>query len=121
VASTPEEARAALERMPEPRVVAPFVSVMGGGWSAVMGGCTGWRGGRGGEAFSGGGGERLRDAAVSVRNTLASYQLGEVLSALGDKAGRAGRTRCGGSVGVGEGVGDGEGGGGEVKALGCGK
>jgi serine/threonine-protein kinase len=91
VASTPEEARAALEQMPDPRVVAPFVWGMGSGWGAVMGRLY-WLAGRPAEARP-----FLEEVAndcgtllFPVRNTLASYQLGEVLSALGDKAGACG-------------------------------
>ena len=93
VARTPEDARAALDRMPEPRVVAPFVMSMAG-WSAVMGNLY-WLSGRLPEARP-----HLQEAAsdcgtllTPMRNTLAMFQLGEVLSALGEKEGACGAYR----------------------------
>jgi len=93
VASTPEEARAALDRMPDPRVVAPFVP-LGLEWISVMGRLY-WLAGRYDDALP-----YLREVTrdcctlkVPFRNTLASYQLGEVLSAKGDKEGACGAYR----------------------------
>jgi tetratricopeptide (TPR) repeat protein len=93
VASTPEEARAALDRMPDPRVVAPFVP-LGLEWISVMGRLY-WLAGRYDDALP-----YLREVTrdcctlkVPFRNTRASYQLGEVLSAKGDKEGACGAYR----------------------------
>jgi serine/threonine-protein kinase len=92
-AKTVEEAKAALGRIPEPRVVAPFVPGQFG-WSAVMGRLY-WLTGRHAEALP-----YLREVVsdcraleAPFRTQQASYQLGEVLAATGDKEGACGALR----------------------------